>query len=368
MSFYQTYVDDFSQLLQKTSGIKHEISMSIHNKTCWDVYVIDMQNDFLPYGKCKVLGTEKLPAKINNFLHGLLQLRYQLEQKGYQIQIRLVMTRDYHPVDHTSFKTEDNPDGFPAHCLFGTHGSAIESTLRDFYFKFDTNINKLVKPDDRSIILFKGFHPSFESFGAIPYSDKYKAEDRQYTCLPTFQKYKDSEPVMSRGGAYSFPHRNGLDVNPFATGLEMRPETTKNSVDVNNTLTLNEMMDTKERFIPKYQKDVKYINFVMGLAGDFCVKDTMINLINGTANQTENIQNVLVFDLTSHVVIPKKDGRYDPKGQLLSSDNDKTDDERLDWLVPMEDVLKDYLNKSKCSYPPCFMTNGQILTFLGELS
>jgi nicotinamidase/pyrazinamidase len=79
--------------------------------------LVDVQNDFLPGGALGVPhGDEVIPvlnAAIDLFLsHGL----------------PVVATRDWHPVNHCSFRERGGP--WPPHCIANTPGAAFAAALR----------------------------------------------------------------------------------------------------------------------------------------------------------------------------------------------------------------------------------------------
>ncbi len=79
--------------------------------------IVDVQNDFLPGGCLAVpAGDEVLPI-----LNQAIDLFTQRE-------LPIFATRDWHPVNHCSFKAQRGP--WPAHCIAGSKGAALAGQLR----------------------------------------------------------------------------------------------------------------------------------------------------------------------------------------------------------------------------------------------
>lgn len=72
--------------------------------------IIDIQNDFLPGGALSIRGSDHILPVLQNYL----QL---FETRGLSI----VLTRDWHPPHHCSFKPQGGP--WPVHCVAGSPGS-----------------------------------------------------------------------------------------------------------------------------------------------------------------------------------------------------------------------------------------------------
>lgn len=79
--------------------------------------VVDVQNDFLPGGKLAVRGGNDLIPILNRMIAAF-------ERLGLPIYA----SRDWHPSDHCSFRTEGGP--WPPHCIAGLHGAEPPAALR----------------------------------------------------------------------------------------------------------------------------------------------------------------------------------------------------------------------------------------------
>ncbi len=97
--------------------------------------VVDVQHDFLPGGALAVAEGERIFEPID-----ALAPRFR----------RVYATRDWHPLDHSSYKQHGGP--WPVHCVAGTRGAAFDPRLDRK--KIDTVIDKGV---DRDTDGYSGF-------------------------------------------------------------------------------------------------------------------------------------------------------------------------------------------------------------------
>ena len=82
-----------------------------------DALIIDdVQNDFLPGGSLAVPEGDKIIPVLNNVIRLFKSMK-----------LPIFATRDWHPVDHVSFKEQGGI--WPVHCVAGTHGAAFPESL-----------------------------------------------------------------------------------------------------------------------------------------------------------------------------------------------------------------------------------------------
>ena len=74
--------------------------------------VIDFQNDFCPGGALAVAGGDEIAGPVGRLADDL----------GL-----VFATRDWHPADHASFKTEGGP--WPVHCVQGSRGADLHASM-----------------------------------------------------------------------------------------------------------------------------------------------------------------------------------------------------------------------------------------------
>lgn len=108
--------------------------------------VVDMQNDFCPGGSLAVAGGHDVVPVINKWI-----------QRAEEAAAPVFLSRDWHPVNHISFKDRGGP--WPPHCVQGTAGAAFHPDLQ-------------VPPS--GIVISKADTPdkdSYSAFGLTPLAD-----------------------------------------------------------------------------------------------------------------------------------------------------------------------------------------------------
>jgi nicotinamidase/pyrazinamidase len=88
--------------------------MKIDKQTA--LVVVDVQNDFCPNGALPVADGDKVVKPLNKYIE-------KIRAAGAAI----IYTRDWHPSDHNSFKTQGGP--WPPHCVQGTQGAGFHPDL-----------------------------------------------------------------------------------------------------------------------------------------------------------------------------------------------------------------------------------------------
>lgn len=78
--------------------------------------VVDIQNDFCPGGTLPVPEGNMIVPVLNAYI-----------QKFIERGLPIYFTRDWHPVNHTSFKSQGGI--WPPHCVQGTYGAQFHSDL-----------------------------------------------------------------------------------------------------------------------------------------------------------------------------------------------------------------------------------------------
>lgn len=100
--------------------------------------LVDVQNDFCPGGALPVPeGDQVVPA-----LNALLR----------RVKVSTVATRDWHPVNHCSFKSQGGI--WPAHCVAGTPGAAFHPGLATD--RVAHVISKATRPEEEAYSGFQG--------------------------------------------------------------------------------------------------------------------------------------------------------------------------------------------------------------------
>jgi len=92
-------------------------STQTHPRAGDALILVDVQNDFLPGGSLAVPQGDEVVAPLNQCL-AAFQSR----------SLPIFATRDWHPADHCSFKSQGGP--WPPHCVAGTVGAAYTPRLK----------------------------------------------------------------------------------------------------------------------------------------------------------------------------------------------------------------------------------------------
>ena len=79
--------------------------------------VVDVQNDFCPGGTLAVKGGDEVVPLLNEVIDDFERAKRPI-----------FFTRDWHPADHSSFRTKGGP--WPPHCVQGTRGAELYPGLR----------------------------------------------------------------------------------------------------------------------------------------------------------------------------------------------------------------------------------------------
>ncbi|HXY82678.1 MAG TPA: nicotinamidase [Candidatus Saccharimonadales bacterium] len=81
-----------------------------------NLIVVDVQNDFCPGGALAVPDGDKIISALNEYIK-------KFSDSGAPI----IFTRDWHPPDHSSFKSQGGP--WPSHCVQNSEGAKFHSNL-----------------------------------------------------------------------------------------------------------------------------------------------------------------------------------------------------------------------------------------------
>ena len=179
---------------------------------------------------------------------------------------KVIFSRDIHTEsikepNHCSFQI--TPDkgtidgvGFPAHCVNGTMGCKLNNKIEDMCTQLNPS-----KDDKKAIVVMKGCNQNTDSFGAYPYSCSNDA--KMYTNLRQHNGCRKSctkENIMN-----GFLTETGSvilnDTEKFAETIEKDP----------SRLSITTLFENNGAG----QGD---LHLISGLAGDYCVRDTAINL------------------------------------------------------------------------------------------
>lgn len=212
--------------------------------------IIDMQKDFtLPDGAFSVADGKLLIPALTKFMD---------TNKGKFSKI--VFSRDIHDVNHCSFMGRKGP--FPPHCIINSSGAELMPEFKKY--EGEPNVE----------VIFKGMHPDVDSFGAHTYpADKYSST-RQIG--PECCKEKTEEGIGGcsdlTGGKYLVDRSKGFADKPFEPA------------EANTYAAIKDQLGeafTIADLVP--EGSTQHNVFVVGLAGDFCCKDTALNIAKTAA-------------------------------------------------------------------------------------
>ncbi|MGB9874340.1 MAG: nicotinamidase, partial [Hydrogenobacter sp.] len=102
--------------------------------------VVDMQNDFMPWGALPVPDADKIVPRLNAYIEAFSSK-----------SLPVYFTRDWHPPDHISFKGHGGI--WPPHCVQGTEGAQFHKDL--------------IIPKDNKFIISKGTSRDFDAYSGF---------------------------------------------------------------------------------------------------------------------------------------------------------------------------------------------------------
>ncbi|GBC89042.1 Nicotinamidase [bacterium HR13] len=166
--------------------------------------VVDMQNDFMPWGALPVPDGDKIVPKLNAYID-------IFSSKGLPVYF----TRDWHPPDHISFV--ENGGVWPPHCVQNTEGAKFH---RDLHI-----------PKDNKFIVSKGTSRDFDAYSGF-----------QGTMLDSLLQERGIRRVFVGGVATDYCVKNtvmgalNLEYQAFllidaTKGVDVKPGDTERAID-----------------------------------------------------------------------------------------------------------------------------------------
>lgn len=284
IGFYNHYLEKF--------GVGSDViedSLSLGPDETASLMVIDMQNDFIllppgvgkPPGRFSVANGESMAPKLANFIRS--------NAKKFN---NIIFTRDTHPINHCSFFTEGGP--FPPHCVINHQGAALHPSMLEF------------KDLPNADVIFKGCVPTADSFGAYKYKEDGYLKRRQLgECCPGGLCNADT------GGFYLKNAEKKWEDYPF-DGVTQYPNTDDPVLlpSVYHDATYENIKDQIGRsfelddIVPS-DRSRRHTIFICGLAGDYCVKDTALNLAKNIKEMgLDNVRIVILQPYTRYAFLP----------------------------------------------------------------
>ncbi len=103
--------------------------------------ITDIQKDFMPGGALPVEGGDEIIPVLNAY-----------ERRFEDAKAHIFASRDWHPINHVSFKTQGGP--WPPHCVQGTEGAKFSPDLK--LPDGVAVISKATNPEHESYSVFDG--------------------------------------------------------------------------------------------------------------------------------------------------------------------------------------------------------------------
>jgi len=253
-------------------GKEHGSITPINVKPNSVLVVVDMQNDFVDrpvsgltgpggIGAFSVTGGKNCIDKINKWVD---------ENKSNLSKI--ILTRDWHHPEHCSFGL------FPPHCTFNSLGADIVEEIKQKVTCTETRC--LWEGTIPADVIFKGFHQNTDSFGAAQYND------------PEYLKKRQVATCCQNGSCSDKTGGSSLKTEYISKSIE------KDVFDAND--------NSHEKYFNKYlwtqQIQDNSDIYVVGLAGDYCVKDTALNIKKLLIDKNVNVN--VIQDLTRYAFVP----------------------------------------------------------------
>jgi nicotinamidase-related amidase len=246
------------------------------------LWVIDMQNDFIDIPMEGLSGPDTFnPDNVNIGAFAVSEGSAVIDKlvtfmKTHANQFeKIIFTRDWHPENHCSFD-KSQVGTFPPHCIWNKLGAAFNDTIANTIQRKNDKFTCNGRPVD---ILFKGHHQDTDSFSGVSWeadtAPEYPFKNRQLTTCC-----------------------QALDCKGKTGARPLKPDFIQYSKEVNIMCDAGVDCFAATYDLPKPTGDGEI--FVVGLAGEFCVKDTAIMLKKNFPDKTVNV----VQDLTRYVFVP----------------------------------------------------------------
>ena len=285
---------------------------------------------------------------------------------------KIYITRDYHPDGHMSFSPYLTPKPycactggcFPAHCIQGHSGSLVIDSI--------AQVLKASNKKDKVKVLFKGMSPNCDSFTAVEKDDidNYSSNTLSSTeaCSSIsgcYEIYNGSEPLtVEQSLDFNLPisfdssNLSNSKIKKLGNNSNLKNDTKKL---VKYEFKSYETSNKKRELIEEFQ--------VCGLAGDYCVRDT----ITALAEKFKSKKVVLLGGLTRYPVLPLGTMatvpihnynsnsylpnidmsdyklKFDDKQQIVDNFNNTTDPKKslYYYKLKLDEQFKLHLNKVK---------------------
>jgi len=342
INFYNYYLNKHNNILFKDDKDKSVLIQTPLFETFFEekknenniLLVIDVQNDFLDTPVTNPTdATLKYPQNLSYELSGndgigsfgigssraiVKPINAFIKEKfGAETLKKVIFSRDWHSSKHCSFF--ENSGSFPSHCLTNSLGAA-----------FATDLIEGLKGDEfkeKINIIYKGVKSTVDSFGAFKYQDNAYLATRQEgesccgnrgsDCLDDNDKKKCNETCSKFTGGFKREIFSDDDFSQFPFQIDNISSTKMVGIEVNDPKPDNIDGDKPDQLTKLIPFDITDLSlkenstnniFVCGLAGDYCVSDTAINIKEKLEKDFKNLNKrtniYVVQDFTRYSLLP----------------------------------------------------------------
>ncbi len=286
LAFYDCYLRKFNNKLN-TDVLREELTLNPGETA--SLMVIDMQNDFIrspvatPPGRFNVNSGENIIKPFADFI--------EATKDKFE---KIIFTRDTHTIDHCSFGTKEGP--FPTHCVANEMGAAFEPRIKAIGESLG----------EKASVVFKGCFSNTDSFGAYNYKNETYLKKRQLgkcctdgLCGPNTGSFFLNDP-KNQWEDFPFNFERYNIQSPTLTETECPQsihENIKKDLNLVNKFNLSHIVPEGRGI------DNTHYIFVMGLAGDYCVKDTALNLKKDIP-EGRKIEVIVIQPLSRYAILP----------------------------------------------------------------
>jgi len=321
-NFAQYYMTKYAKSINVMDAVFTPIGEIPSNSI---LMIIDMQNDFIDSPVDGLRG----PNKTGNFSvtdgNSCVQGIINFVNNNDKFE-KIIVTRDWHSPAHCSFglsTTAGYAGKYPHHCEYNSVGADLAPELKNQIKKTETGETASFTWNNTSIpidIVFKGHHSDADSYGAADYQEDEYLPKRQ-------NENMGNESVINSAccvGGKCSAHTGASILKPEYMNKSNEKIVFFKDIDtINNMITelkkengapiikpiydvIQADNDLSNRLSNTYFNKYDYgdINgknvYIVGLAGEFCVKDTAINL----KRKYPEAKIFVVQDLTRYVFLP----------------------------------------------------------------
>jgi nicotinamidase-related amidase len=281
-AFYDRYLKEYAG---NFPGVVVDGEQTFGGDATNSLIVVDMQNDFTkphPDGKFSVADGVKMAEPLEKFI-----------KDNMDKFSKVIFTRDNHDPEHCSFQEEGVAETgiFPPHCQINSPGAAL-------YGPFETAF----KNNKKVGVVFKGNAPNVDSFGALQYpSDEYGLQRQQGAkcCAPSASAF-DKTGTLQEGCAAltgGFYHAKANGEAEFG----QTPFEGSTYADIKGQLGAAFQV---EDLYGDADKSKAHNVFVVGLAGDYCVRDTARNVAMAAKAKGLNMNVYVIEPFTRYAFVP----------------------------------------------------------------